>query len=127
MRDKQASSIFTSNLFVAGAAYLGFSLCRRPQCGGDGCASSGSPTYSNKDCCTNGVLNNQSLCSATTAAPCILSGKLVVPPEPHSPIVNHDWPPQMAKETCGSFFSRVNVSCACFVDREAAFRCCASD
>ena len=53
-----------------------------PQCGGLDCNKSGRPTYSNKDCCINGVLNNKPDCSVSNAAPCIITedGKLIVPP-----------------------------------------------
>ncbi|CAN0202138.1 unnamed protein product, partial [Hapterophycus canaliculatus] len=35
-------------------------------CGGDGCGIGGR----NKECCINGVLNNQEDCSDTYSAPC---------------------------------------------------------
>ena len=43
------------------------------QCGGRGCASAGAKEHlDNTDCCVNGVLHNQELCSETGVAPCII-------------------------------------------------------
>ncbi|CAM9743359.1 unnamed protein product [Scytosiphon promiscuus] len=46
------------------------------QCGGAGCGSSGAAEgLDNTDCCINGILNNQVLCSTRLAAPCIMDNK----------------------------------------------------
>ena len=43
------------------------------KCGGASCGSVGaSAGLDNTDCCVNGVLNNQDLCSVTGAAPCVV-------------------------------------------------------
>ena len=43
------------------------------QCGGRGCASAGAAEHlDNTDCCVNGVLHNQELCSHTGSAPCVI-------------------------------------------------------
>ncbi|CAN0456063.1 unnamed protein product, partial [Scytosiphon promiscuus] len=38
-------------------------------CGGVGCGAGGR----NKECCINGVLNNQAACSDTNLAPCVVT------------------------------------------------------
>lgn len=45
------------------------------QCGGAGCSSAGLPEYSNRDCCVNGVVDNQGNCADTGAAPCVITGR----------------------------------------------------
>ena len=45
------------------------------QCGGAGCGAVGRDEgLDNTDCCINGVLNNQELCSVTGTAPCVIDG-----------------------------------------------------
>ncbi|CAN0362853.1 unnamed protein product, partial [Scytosiphon promiscuus] len=39
------------------------------QCGDDGCGADGR----SKECCINGVLNNQPSCSVSGTAPCIVT------------------------------------------------------
>ena len=43
------------------------------QCGGVGCGSNGERGFGNKECCINGILNNQQNCSVSGAAPCIIT------------------------------------------------------
>ncbi|CAN0431092.1 unnamed protein product, partial [Ectocarpus sp. 12 AP-2014] len=51
------------------------------QCGGEGCGSV--PGLDNTNCCINGVLNNQELCSVAGSAPCVIdSGDGVAAPTP---------------------------------------------
>lgn len=46
------------------------------QCGEEGCGRSGAAEgLHSTDCCINGVLNNQDLCSVKGEAPCILDGE----------------------------------------------------
>ncbi|CAM9644958.1 unnamed protein product, partial [Hapterophycus canaliculatus] len=51
-------------------------------CGGDGCGTDGR----NRECCINGVLDNQEDCSMTNAAPCeITESQSLRLPQRHSP------------------------------------------
>ena len=46
------------------------------KCGGAGCGKIGAAEdLGNEDCCINGVLKNQDLCSATGTAPCRIEGE----------------------------------------------------
>ncbi|CAM9959250.1 unnamed protein product [Scytosiphon promiscuus] len=50
------------------------------QCGGAGCGSSGAGEgLDNTDCCINGVLNNQEMCSDSGEAPCVIETRIVTP------------------------------------------------
>lgn len=76
-----ASMLPTEIPGIEGSNDNGLVCCPREcnKCGGPNCGTSGAESgLTNKECCVNGVLNNQHPCSGTNGAPCIIDGTNVV-------------------------------------------------